>query len=73
LFHTKVVQRAMERIGENTYVCTVCQATVTVESDEPAVVVIVGQSGQPNIRVASVEGVEIHRCVLPDAPRTIPP
>ena len=60
----------MERVGENTYGCTLCGVTVTVESDQPAVVVIVGQSGKPNVRVASVEGVEIHRCELPDHPRS---
>jgi len=66
-----IVPRPMERIDENTYVCTLCHANVKVESDERPVVTMVAQSGEPNLRVVTVEGVEVHRCVIPNGPRTV--
>ena len=61
----------MERIGDKTYLCTVCHATVKVDSEERPVAAIIGQSGEPNVRVVTVEGVEVHRCVLADSPRSV--
>jgi hypothetical protein len=58
----------MRQIGPDTYVCTLCNATVFVSGLEPPVAVIVGQSGRPNIRVVSVEGVEVHRCAVAAEP-----
>jgi hypothetical protein len=34
------------------------------------VVVIVAESGRPNVRVVSVVGVEVHRCIVPDEPES---
>ena len=61
----------MERIDRTTYRCTACNALVRVEADDRPLVMITAQSGQPNIRVISVAGKEVHRCVLVDSPRTI--
>ena len=61
----------MKRVGPDTYVCTLCSTTVEVSGEERPVVVLVADSGQPNIRVVSVEDVEVHRCIVPDGPRSL--
>ena len=61
----------MRPVSPDTYVCTLCNTTVVVSGEERPVVVIVAQSGQPNVHVVSVAGVEVHRCVVPDEPRTV--
>jgi hypothetical protein len=59
----------MKKVGPDTYVCTLCNTTVAVSGEARPVVVMRADSGQPNIRVVSVEDVEVHRCVIPDNPR----
>jgi hypothetical protein len=61
----------MPRIGPDTYVCTLCNTTIAVSGEERPVDMIVGQSGEPNVRVVSVENVEVHRCIVPDAARSV--
>jgi hypothetical protein len=61
----------MKRIGPDTYVCTLCNTTVEVSGEERPVVVIRADSGQPNIRVVTVQDVEVHRCIVADAPQSV--
>jgi hypothetical protein len=61
----------MRRIGPDTYVCTLCNTPVAVSGEARPVDVIIGQSGQPNIRVVSVAEVEVHRCVIAENPRSV--
>jgi hypothetical protein len=62
---------AMEWIDRDTYLCTVCSSVVEVPGGERPLTVIAAQSGEPNVRIVTVAGVEVHRCVLPDRPPTI--
>src|SRR5258706_318748 len=62
---------AMQRIDERTYVCTACNLIIHVESDDLPVAMISAHSGQPNMRVVTVAGATVHRCVIADKPRTI--
>ena len=48
-----------------------CDAAVMVSNErEPAVMIEAHKAKQPE-RVVSVMGVEVHRCVVPDVPRTV--
>jgi hypothetical protein len=42
--------------------CMLCGAVLDVPDDATPVVTIVAASGEPNIRVISAEGVEVHAC-----------
>ena len=46
----------------------ICGADLEVNEDD-TVRTIAGASGQPNVRILSVDGKEIHRCELPGASR----
>ena len=65
----------MERVDEGTFRCTVCGTKVQVGANETPVAMLVGQSGKLNERVVKVGNVEVHRevhrCVVPDVPRTV--
>jgi hypothetical protein len=61
----------MKRIGPDTYICTLCETTVPVSGEERPVVMLAAESGQPNIRIVSVAGIEVHRCVVADAPGSV--
>jgi len=61
----------MRQLGPDTYVCTLCNATIAVSGEERPVVMMVAESGQPNIRVVSVAGVEVHRCVIAERPGSV--
>jgi len=60
----------MRRIRPDTYECSLCGAIVEVSGDARPVVMMAAQSGEPNVRVVTVEGVEVHRCVIADASGT---
>ena len=59
---------AMRKTSQDTYVCTLCNATVVVSGEERPVVMLAADSGQPNVRIVSVANVEVHRCVIADEP-----
>jgi hypothetical protein len=61
----------MKRINPDTFVCTLCNTTVAVNGEDQPVIVLAAQSGQPNMRLVSVDGVEVHRCTIPATPGTI--
>ena len=61
----------MRQVSPDSYVCTLCNTTVVVSGEERPVVVIAAQSGQPNVRVVSVKNEEVHRCIVPDDPRSV--
>jgi hypothetical protein len=56
----------VQLVRPGVYRCTVCDALVeTPERDDPPVVVLVAEGGQPTERVVTVDGVEVHRCLFP--------
>jgi hypothetical protein len=57
--------------GQRSYVCPICNAAVTVSNEREPAVTIEAQSGAPTVRVVTVAGVEVHRCIVPDQPRTV--
>jgi hypothetical protein len=59
-------EEAMRQLGPDTYLCTLCNSTIAVSGKERPVVMMAAESGQPNLRVVSVAGVEVHRCVIAD-------
>jgi len=44
---------------------------MTVSNEREPVAMIKAPSGGPTIRIVTVAGVEVHRCIVPDAPRTV--
>src|SRR4051794_24133263 len=57
--------------GQRFYVCPACNVAITVSAErEPAVTIEAPDDG-PTIRIVSVVGAEVHRCILPDAPRSV--
>jgi len=50
------------RLGE--WTCKQCGAVLDVHDGQRPDVMIAGESGQPNVRILSVDGREIHRCVI---------
>ena len=54
--------------GERSYVCPSCSVALTVSNEREPVVMIEGLRGGPTVRVVSVMGVEVHRCVVPGVP-----
>jgi len=57
------------RLIDGRFVCAVCGADLDVSEDD-TVRTIAGASGQPNVRILSVDGKEIHRCELPGPRRS---
>ena len=66
--HLAETRRSMRQVGPDTYVCTLCDTRVAVSGLERPVVMLAAESGHPNLRIVSVAGVEVHRCVVSDTP-----
>jgi len=58
----------MDRSDERAYWCAACNEAMRISDDEVPVEMIAAQSGGPNVRIVTVAGVEVHRCVLVDSP-----
>jgi len=57
--------------GLRPYICPMCHVSITVSNErEPAVMIEASNDG-PTVRIVSVVGSEVHRCIVPDAPRTV--
>jgi hypothetical protein len=56
--------------GQRSYVCPMCNRAITVSNEREPAVMIKAPSGGRTIRIVTVAGVEVHRCIVPDAPRT---
>jgi hypothetical protein len=50
------------------YICARCGAVLDIAASTRPQVSMHGASGQPNVRIISVKGKEIHRCSYDDAP-----
>ena len=59
------------RQGQRDYMCPKCDATITVSNEREPAVVFDYQRNEPTVRVVTVMGVEVHRCVVPGVPRTV--
>jgi len=46
------------------YVCALCGERVMALADQRPLVMIKGTGGQPNMRVISLEGKELHACPI---------
>ena len=46
------------------YLCTLCGAELDISADEHPLALIRASSGEPNMRVISLGGNEIHACPL---------
>lgn len=56
----------MVRAVNDRYECAMCAATLDIPSATVVRTMIIGGSGKPNVRVLTVGGEEIHRCVMGD-------
>jgi len=61
----------MELIAERTYWCCACNQATRIRDGERPVELRADQSGGPHVQIVTVAGVEVHRCVLVDAPRSV--
>jgi hypothetical protein len=56
----------MRKVGR-VYRCALCDAKLDLPEGSAPRVHIEGASGKPNVRVLSLDGKEIHRCVVSPA------
>jgi hypothetical protein len=56
-------RRRVEYVGGK-YVCAKCGAKLDTPLGEPPKVTIRAASGEPNVRVLSRDGEELHRCTI---------
>jgi len=55
------------RLENGKYVCTLCGVQIDVTAEEQPLVLIKASSGEPNKRVISLNGKELHACpIVPD-------
>ena len=54
------------RLVDGRYECAHCGAVLELEREAEPMVVFHAGSGQPNMRVISVDGHEVHRCEVTD-------
>jgi hypothetical protein len=59
------------RLSNGKWECAHCGTVLDVPDDQVPMVVIHAASGKPNERVLSLDGRELHRCVVEDARRAI--
>ena len=52
------------RMRRGDWMCKQCGAALDVPDGRRPDVKIAGASGEPNVRILSVDGREIHRCVI---------
>ena len=61
------------RLVDGRYECAQCGVVLDIDPESQPTVVVHAASGQPNMRVISVGGHEVHRCEVrdrvPDFPR----
>jgi hypothetical protein len=55
------------------YICARCGAVLDIAASSRPQVSMHAASGQPNVRIISVKGQEIHRCTYGDEPDDGPP
>ena len=46
------------------WTCKQCGAVLDIPADRQPDVMIAAASGQPNVRILTIDGEEIHRCVI---------
>jgi hypothetical protein len=51
----------MRRV-DGRFECVLCGSVLDVRADATPLVTLVARSGEPNMRVISVDGVEVHAC-----------
>jgi hypothetical protein len=54
-------------LRQGKYVCALCGEPVMAETDQRPLIVIRAASGEPNLRVISLEGRELHACPIDPA------
>jgi hypothetical protein len=62
----------MVRFRQGRYECAQCRIALEVPPYATPVVTIIAASGKPNMRAVSIDGVEIHRCVIASGETTAP-
>jgi hypothetical protein len=60
------------RPGERDYFCPMCSTAISVPAEREPAVMIHAPKGEPAVRIVTVKGIEVHRCPMPDEPRTVP-
>jgi hypothetical protein len=60
------------RLVDGRYECAHCGAAIEIDPDAQPIVVMHAASGQPNVRVITVEGHEVHRCEVNDRESNYP-
>lgn len=50
------------RLHNGKYLCTLCGEQIDIAPEQQPLVLIKASGGKPNLRVISLDGVEVHAC-----------
>jgi hypothetical protein len=54
------------RQKDGRYECAFCAEMIEIEHDAVPTVLFHGASGEPSVRIITVQGLEVHRCLVVD-------